>query len=89
MYCVYLIIMSCKLNIVYLCSTSVATTLGSLSVSEQTLVFMKDRKIISEVITDKECIDACVRFVGKTVSGTIYDYFLFKKKSNMKLITFS
>ena len=52
------------LNHVFLL-VSVAKSLGALSVSQQLFDSAQKRKILSEVVTDREAVDACVKFAGK------------------------
>ncbi|ESO12670.1 hypothetical protein HELRODRAFT_105471 [Helobdella robusta] len=43
--------------------TSIASSLGALMVAEEVLKISKQRKIISKVVTDEECVEAVCRFL--------------------------
>lgn len=50
-------------KIVYLPDiTSIAKSLGSLQAADKAFDYSKTHNILSEVITDKQCIDACLQF---------------------------
>ena len=46
------------------CSCSIAKSLGALTVTAKALQYYRERPIISEVVTDRDVVAACLQFAG-------------------------